>query len=304
MLTLNRTLVPIALLLMTSACVQTHSGRRALILIPNAQEMKLGADAFKEVNAKEKRCGNAQANALVQDIGRRIAAVSPKPRWQWQFHLFDSPNMANAFALPGGKVGVYTGLMKYAGNAAGLAAVVGHEVAHAIQRHGAERMSRAMIVKAGLSAADVTLKNGKYHDQIMAAMGIGANVGVMLPYSRDMELEADRMGLLYMARAGYDPVHAIHFWQRFGKANKGQIELISTHPANQRRIDGLKAALPEAQRIYATSSRLGAGMQLSVPNCGASTFGAAAPSRPSPSRTAPAPAPTKKSSGGRIRPGR
>ena len=290
---------------LAAGCVQTYGGRRALILIPNSQEMQLGEQAFKEVNTKEKQCTNAQANALLQDIGRRIAAVSSQPTWKWQFHLFDSPTTMNAFALPGGKVGVYSGLLGPAGTAAGLAAVIGHEVAHAMQRHGAERGSRAMIVDAGLKAADVSLSNGAYHDKIMAAMGMGANVGLMLPYSRDMELEADRLGLLFMARAGYDPAHAVAFWQRFGKATAGQKtpELLSTHPANQRRIDGLKAALPEAQRVYAASARLGAGMALTVPNCAANVFGSApttaapaatpAPSRAAAPRGPSAPAGTK-----------
>lgn len=300
MYTRQKTLVFIILIAsILGGCVQTYGGRRALILIPNSQEMQLGETAFKEMNAKEKRCMNAQANALLGDIGRRIAGVSPKPNWKWQFHLFDSPKTLNAFALPGGKVGVYSGLLGTAGTAAGLAAVIGHEVAHAIQRHGAERMSRTMIVQAGLKAADVSLKNGQYHDKIMAAMGIGANVGLMLPYSRDMELEADKMGLLFMAKAGYDPVAAITFWQRFAKAGGAKPpELISTHPATQRRIATLKATLPEAQRLYAASSRLGAGMKLSVPNCAASTFGASPSPAAKPAPSNPAP------SGKRKRPGR
>ncbi len=295
-----------ALVALLSGCVATHSGRRALILIPSSQEMSLGEQAFKEINAKEKRCTNQQANALLLDIGRRIAAVSPHPNWKWQFHLFNAPKTANAFALPGGKVGVYTGLLGPAGNAAGLAAVIGHEVAHAVQRHGAERMSRSLILDAGMKAAQVTLKDAAAHDKIMGALGVGANVGLMLPYSREMELEADKMGLIYMAKAGYDPNEAVAFWQRFAKVTAGKAppELLSTHPATQRRIDTLKAALPAALKAYATSSRLGRGMALSVPNCGASTMGtpprAASTAAPAP-KPAPKPAP---SSGGRKRPGR
>lgn len=259
----------LALTSLTACFHAPETGRRAVILVPPGQEMQLGEEAFKEVLAKEKLCTNTAAAAAVTQIGKRVAAVSPKPGWQWDFRLFDAPKTANAFALPGGKVGVYTGLFGPAANEAGLAAVMGHEVAHAIARHGAERVTQSMLINLGLQAAEVTLGNAKHHDSIMGALGVGAQVGVVLPFSRDMESEADAIGLIYMAKAGYDPSEAVAFWERFKAASAGQAppEFLSTHPANETRIAHLKAALPKAMVAYQASARSGKGQPLTIPTC-------------------------------------
>ena len=301
------TLVIAATLL--SGCVSNATGRRQLLLISLAQEVELGAQAFDEMKAKEKPCGNAQARAVVAEIGKRIASVSPQPKWGWTFELFDAPKTLNAFALPGGKVGVYTGLLGPANNAAGLAAVLGHEVAHAILRHGAERVSQGLVVQAGVDAAGIAFENSAHKKTILASLGLGAQLGVMLPYSRDMESEADAIGLMYMAAAGYDPTEAVAFWERFRKATGASKtpELLSTHPATDKRIAALKAALPKAQALYAKSARIGRGVGLSVPKCNESTMpssGSSAPASTAPA-AAPAPAPSPApSSSSPPRPGR
>lgn len=280
-------LVACTVAIAASGCVSNANGRRQLLLISSAQEMKLGSQSFEDIRSKEKICQDAAAKAAIVGIGQRIAAVSPQPKWGWTFELFDAPTTLNAFALPGGKVGVYSGLIPAASNAAGLAAVMGHEVAHAILRHGAERVSQGLVVQAGVDAAGVAFENSAHRKTIMASLGVGAQLGVVLPYSRDMESEADEIGLLYMAKAGYDPAEAVAFWERFRKATgpNNSPEFLSTHPATDARIAALRKALPEAQKIYAASQRLGQGGALTMPQCG----GGAAPAVPA--ATAPAPAP-------------
>lgn len=271
-------------------CATTATGRRQLLLISTTQEMELGAQAFDEVKAKEPPCNDAQTRTLVAAIGRRIADVSPQPGWPWMFELFDGPKTINAFALPGGKVGVYAGLLPAARNAAGLAAVLGHEVAHAILRHGAERVSQSLVVQAGVDAAGVAFENTKHRGTIMGAFGLGAKLGILLPYSRDMESEADVIGLQYMARAGYDPSEAVEFWKRFKTATGegGAPELLSTHPATETRIAALEAALPKAMALYAQSARLGKGVELPAARCdGGAAPAAASTAPPAPAASAP-----------------
>ena len=271
-----------------SGCVSNATGRRQLLLISSAQEMKLGSQSFDEIRAKETICKDASSKAAIVAIGQRIAAVSPQPKWAWTFELFDAPTTLNAFALPGGKVGIYSGLLPAAANAAGLAAVMGHEVAHAILRHGAERVSQGLVVQAGVDAAGVAFENSAHRSTIMASLGLGAQLGVVLPYSRDMESEADQVGLLYMAKAGYDPAEAVAFWERFRKATGASSTpaLLSTHPATDARIAALRSALPAAQKLYAASQKLGQGGALVAPQCGG---GSAAPTA-APAAAAPTPA--------------
>lgn len=282
-----------AIVALLPACATTSTGRRQLLLISETKETALGTQAFNEMKAKEKSCANAAARAIVGVVGRRIAAVSPQPKWPWTFELFDAATTMNAFALPGGKVGIYSGLFDPAGSAAGLAAVMGHEVAHAILRHGSERMSQGIVVQMGVDAAGVALGDNAQKNTILAGLGLGAQVGVMLPYSRDMESEADSVGLLYMAAAGYDPREAVAFWQRFKKATGGSKtpSLLSTHPATETRIAALQAALPKALELYGRSAKLGLGAKLSTPRCDEQTMpGASAPaaSAPTPASTPPA----------------
>ncbi len=235
-----------------------ETGRSQLLLVDSAQEAKLGLQAFQEIKSETPISRDPKKNAQLQSVGKRIARVAKLPNARWEFVLFDDPKQPNAFALPGGKVGIYTGILPITKDEAGLATVIGHEVAHAAARHGAERMSQGLAVQVGgglLSAAlGASGYGGVTQDLAMQAYGIGAQVGVMLPYSRTQELEADRIGLLYMARAGFDPRQAIAFWQRFqaynAKSGGRTPEFLSTHPLDNNRIAELQKFLPQALAEY------------------------------------------------------
>jgi metalloendopeptidase OMA1, mitochondrial len=230
-----------------AACAQAPvTGRNQLILLPESQDADMGLQAYQQIKQEEKISSDAALNQRVQTVGRRIAAVSGHPEWDWQFTLFDNPE-PNAFALPGGKVGVYTGLFKVAQNDAQLAAVMGHEVAHAIARHGAERMSQGMLAQLGGVALGAATGSQAAVDLYSQA----ATLGVILPYSRGQESEADHIGLMYTAEAGYDPREAVKLWQNF-EALSGERppEFLSTHPAEGTRIERLQELMPEALEVY------------------------------------------------------
>jgi metalloendopeptidase OMA1, mitochondrial len=243
---------------LTGCATAPETGRSQLLLVDSAQETKLGLQAFQDIKAKTPISRDPKKNAELQSVGQRIARVAKLPNARWEFVLFDDPKQANAFALPGGKVGIYTGILPVTQNEAGLATVIGHEIAHAAARHGAERMSQSLAVQVGggvLSAAlGASGYGGVSRDVAMQAYGLGTQVGVLLPYSRTQELEADRIGLLYMARAGFDPREAVAFWQRFQAHNTkragGTPEFLSTHPLDNNRIAKLKELLPEALAEY------------------------------------------------------
>ena len=176
--------------------------------------------------------------------------MSDMPHLNWEFKLIESPQK-NAFALPGGKVAVYTGIMEVAKNEAGLAAIMGHEIAHAIARHGAERMTQMLLLNMGLGMADVSLQNSEHRELILAAIGLSANVGLLLPYSRKHETEADNIGTIYMARAGYDPNEAVALWERFAEAEQSGVPaFLSTHPASRERAEALRTIAKQAMAEY------------------------------------------------------
>ena len=233
-----------------------ETGRRQLNLFSPGQEMQLGLTAFNEVKSKTPINKDPAINAQVQRVGQRIAAVAPLPGAQWEFVVFEN-NEPNAFCLPGGKVGVHTGILPIAKDDAGLATVIGHEVAHAVARHGAERMSEALLMQTGSSLLGATLSSADPRTQVavMTAYGLGAKLGRELPHSRAQESEADQLGLLYMARAGYDPEAAIGFWQRFAEHNRQHggpqgLWFLRTHPLDEVRIQQLKEWLPRAKAEY------------------------------------------------------
>jgi predicted Zn-dependent protease len=244
----------LALLLFWSACTTVQeTGRRQLVLISPEQEAQLGLTSFQQMKQELPASKNSAAAQMVRTVGQRIASVAQLPNAQWEFVLFDSPE-ANAFCLPGGKVGVYEGILKITQNEAGLATVMGHEVAHAVARHGAERISEAMLIQAGGTVLSATLDDADPQWQAAAATayGLGSALGRQLPHSRAQESEADHIGLLYMARAGYDPEEAVKFWQRFAEFNEASGAgntpwFLRTHPLDQQRIEQLKAWLPEAK---------------------------------------------------------
>jgi metalloendopeptidase OMA1, mitochondrial len=232
---------------LVTACEQAPlTGRQQLILLPESQDAEMGLQAYQQILDESKVASNPELNRRVQEVGRRIAAVSPHPEWDWQFTLFDNDE-PNAFALPGGKVGVNTGLFQVAKNDAQLAAVIGHEVAHAIARHGAERMSQGMLSQLGAAAVGIGTGNAAYAE--LAAQA--ATLGIILPYSRTQESEADHIGLIYMAEAGYDPREAVALWRNFESfGGARQPEFLSTHPAPGSRIENLEDLMPEALEIY------------------------------------------------------
>lgn len=230
------------------------TGRNQLNVISPGQEMQLGLTAFEEMKKETPVSRDPAINAMVQRVGKRIAAVADLPDAQWEFVVFDSKE-ANAFCLPGGKVGVYTGILPITKDEEGMATVIGHEVAHAAAHHGGERMTRAMATQVvGEVASGVAGQYGAgTQAAVAAAYGLGAQLGVVLPHSRKQETEADHIGLVYMARAGYNPESAIAFWQRFSEFNQaagGPPWFLRTHPVDEVRIEQLKELMPKAKREY------------------------------------------------------
>lgn len=221
------------------------------------QESALGEQQERQVLSKMRTIRSGKLYNAVRRVGSRIARVSGRPDFQWRYHLINNPKQANAFVLPGGKVFVYTGLFKYVSNDAELAAVVGHEVAHALKSHGVKGSQRAQnagllgaLIKVGMGAAGVDSGTAQ---QVNQAYGYGANLGYIKPYSRKNESEADAIGLMLMAKAGYDPRAALTFWAKFGRQGQRVPEYLSTHPAPASRIAQIKRLMPQALAVYKQS---------------------------------------------------
>ena len=245
----------LAVLLVFSAGCHTvpETGRLQFNAMSSSEEMQLGLKSFDKLKKDVPISKDATATALVQKVGKRIAAVAPLPDAQWEFVLFESKE-ANAFCLPGGKVGVYTGLLPITRNEAGLATVIGHEVAHAVARHGGERITTDIGLQLLGQGVSYATAESKYQAAAVQVYGLGSQLAVALPYSRLQESEADRIGLLYMARAGYDPQEAVFFWERFSDYDKQGGDttpyLFRTHPVNKDRIADLQKWLPNAKAQY------------------------------------------------------
>jgi predicted Zn-dependent protease len=229
-----------------------YTGRRQIQLVSPNEEAQMGVQSFKEIVGKATLSNDAQVNALVQRVGSRIAAVTDLG-YQWEFRVIQDDKQANAFALPGGKVAVYTGMLSVTRDEAGLAAVLGHEIAHVLARHGGERLSQQMGVQTVTQVlAGMASSNPATVQLVSAALGAGASVGVLLPWGRAQESEADHLGLILMAKAGYDPRASLEIWKRMAEAAKGQrpAEFLSTHPAEATRIQQIEGWLPEALTYY------------------------------------------------------
>lgn len=244
-----------------------ETNRSQLILIDVGAEMKMGASAYKEILSKSTISTDERLVSILKRVGAKIASVANRPNFQWEFNLIES-DVPNAYCLPGGKVGVNTGILPIAKNEAGLATVIGHEVAHAIARHGAERMSHSLLLAvAGEILAQGVTRDNRDRQAFRAAYGLGSAVAFTLPFSRKHELEADHMGLIFMARAGYDPREAKRFWQRFAdygkkKGKSGKIAFLSTHPADDKRISLIDNLLPAVMKEYENSMKIGLGADL------------------------------------------
>jgi len=229
-----------------------YTGRRQIQLVSADEEAQMGVQSYQEITGKAALSTDGQTNAMVQRVGSRIAAATDL-KYQWEFKLIADDKQANAFALPGGKVAVYTGILPITRDEAGLAAVLAHEIGHVLARHGGERLSQQMGVQTVTQVlAGMASSNPATVQLVSAALGAGAQVGVLLPFSRQQESEADHLGLILMAKAGYDPHAALELWKRMQEAAKGQrpAEWLSTHPAEATRIEQIQAWLPEAMQYY------------------------------------------------------
>jgi predicted Zn-dependent protease len=231
------------------------------------EEMQMGAQAYSQVKNDPKMHQSQDPREIepVRRVAARIIEAAKRSKYaemanqfQWEVTVIKDDKTMNAFALPGGKIAVYTGIFPVAKTEAGLAAVLGHEVTHALARHGAERMSQGQLTNATLqilgTAAGTTGGNAMLGQAAMAALGAGVHVGVLLPFSRKHESEADYIGILLAADAGYDPRESIHLWERMEQVSggKGPSEFLSTHPGHETRIEQLKKWMPEAMAIYQT----------------------------------------------------
>lgn len=259
-----------ALALLACASVP-HTGRRQLNFVSDQQLNALGAKAFDEILAREPVSGDRNLTEKVKRVADRIgkaAEETDKPGFKWDVRLIDK-DVPNAFCLPGGKIVIYRGILPYARTEAGLAAIIGHEVAHAVARHGGERLSQQLTLEgvSAIGAEIFRMSDGKLDARsraIIGALGFGATVGVILPFSRTHEFEADRIGQTYMAKAGYDPEEAVRLWERMGAIKKPPIPpWLSTHPPDEERVKKLIELLPEARKTYDNArERIGLGATL------------------------------------------
>jgi len=245
--TARRLALGLALALGLSGCATNPvTGRSQTLLVSESELLPLAADAWRETKQKTPISADQAAQARVRRIGLNIARGAGLADQPWEIVLFDTDER-NAFVLPGGKIGVYRGLLELADNDDQLAAVLGHEVAHVTARHAAERASQGMLTQAGLAVGQAALGGSQGGQLAAAALGLGAQVGVLLPYSRLHETEADRIGIDYMVAAGYNPREAVRFWEKMQAASGSQRvpQLLSTHPNPGNRIENLQRYISE-----------------------------------------------------------
>jgi metalloendopeptidase OMA1, mitochondrial len=231
--------------------------RSQLILVPQELADQMGTTAFQEVLQKEQISNSPEYNEVVRRVGTRIVRASdtPPPVSNWEFKVIKDDKTINAFALPGGKVAVYTGILPIAKNDAGLATVLGHEIGHVAAHHGAERISAGLLTELGAAGLSLALGNRDpgIVNAVMQAYGVGVNVGAILPFSRAQEAEADKIGLIYMAKAGYDPREALEFWHRMEEATRNMPQppvFLADHPSYGTRISNIEKLLPQAMEHY------------------------------------------------------
>ncbi len=267
----TRYLFLILLLFYIIGCAEvpiTH--RQSLHLVPESELLTMSFQQYNEVLKKSKLSTDQQTVQMIRNVGFKIAKAAESflaeagqsaniKNYKWEFNVIEDDKMVNAWVMPGGKAAVYTGILPYTQNETGLAVVLGHEVGHALADHGNERMSDALVAQMGGMALAAALSNQPQQTRqlFMTVFGAGATVGFLLPYSRLHESEADRIGLILMARAGYNPREAIPFWERMNK-QEGKSRppaFLSTHPAPETRIADIKKYIPEAMQYYKIPSK-------------------------------------------------
>lgn len=255
----------ISLLITLVACASSPTGRRQLYIFPETQMSQMGIAAFDDMKQRQTISNNRRQNNYVKCIAdaivRELPANMKAKAWETRIFIDDKPN---AFALPGGRIGVHTGMLKLASDANQLAAVIGHEVGHVWAKHGNERMSQQHLTKTGLDlVATLAGEPTKEKEMAMQLLGVGAQFGILLPFSRTHETESDEIGLNLMAQAGFDPRASVTLWQNMAKASNGQtLEFMSTHPSHDSRISHLTQKMEGALQVYQQARRAGKN-----PNC-------------------------------------
>ncbi len=261
------TILSLALALLVSCAMVPITGRRQISLVSMDELTSMSFSQYTELMKKSKISTDKTSTTMVRRVGTRIAASAEQflrdngleseiSNYQWEFNVIADTATVNAFCMPGGKVAVYTGILPVTKTETGLAVVIGHEVAHALANHGGERLSQSLLQQLGGQTLAIALQNNSEATKNLAlqAYGIGTELGVMLPYSRLHESEADHIGLILMARAGYDPREAIPFWQRMSQVGGAKPpEILSSHPADETRINSIRELLPEALKYYQPS---------------------------------------------------
>jgi len=235
-----------------SACSSSPTGRPQVLLFSGSDMSQLGAQSFEELKKQEKINLDPKTNQYVQCVSRAITArLGAQPDFsEWEVVVFDSQQV-NAFALPGGKIGVYTGLLNVAKNQDQLATVIGHEIGHVMAQHSNERLSRSQLANAGLQLSNMAMDGSEYQSMAMAGLGLGVQYGILMPYGRAEESESDIIGLRLMAEAGFDPRQSIELWKNMAKASGGAQppELLSTHPSHATRINELQKQVAKLPAI-------------------------------------------------------
>ncbi len=252
---LNRLTILIPCLALITACATSPTGRSQLVLMPDSQMEQMGLQAFTNIKDETPVESSRTTNSYVQCVGN---AIIREVGGSWEIVVFRDDS-ANAFALPGRKIGVNTGLLKVAENQHQLATVIGHEVAHVLAQHSNERVSQKFAVEQGLGLINAVASPSTATGQtMMGLLGVGAEYGVLMPYGRIQESEADTLGLDLMAKAGFDPRESVKLWVNMGRANKGQPpEFLSTHPSHSTRIRDLNARIPAALNLQRTAMQQG-----------------------------------------------
>jgi len=244
-------ILSITILFIIAGCTHKtpYTERSQMIFMSAKEELALGETSYKQALSKAKIINNTYDSKRIKTIGAKIALAANRPDFKWEFNLVQNDEM-NAFCLPGGKVVVYTGILKAAKNDDQLATVISHEVAHALARHGAERMSSAKVQQGIQILGNIVLATTapEYTNTFNQAYGIGSNLGVMLPYGRLQESEADEIGIYLMVKAGYNPNEAVNFWKNMNTGKKSTNEFFSTHPSSSTRIKDIQNVIIKTEK--------------------------------------------------------